>query len=59
MIEQQEQPPSTAPIRVYTFLCFHNNPYNDDILSVYKPWRPKVLQFQIITNVLVTSFRFI
>ena len=34
------------------------DPYNGEIF-LYKLWRPKIFQFEIITHVLLTSFRFI
>ena len=45
----------------YTFIfqLSHFNPYNAEIF-LYKLWRPKdFFQFEIIINVLVSSFRFI
>ena len=36
----------------------YNNPYNTEIFF-YQPWRPKGFQFEVIKNVLVSSFHFI
>ena len=48
--------PSTLIVQEQAFVL---NPQSAEIL-LYKPWRPKgSLQFEIITNVLVRSFRFI
>ena len=34
------------------------NPYNAELFLKFKPWRPKgFFQFEIIINVLVSSFR--
>ena len=44
-----------APGRRYTYF----NTYSSEIF-LYKPWRPKdFIQFEIVINVLVSSFRFI